>query len=167
MSEGLDARPVEFESRTGAERGGGPHDLVALLRTAVADTYVVLLKTQVAHWDASGPSFYGIHKLTEDQYGKLFEAVDDLAERIRALGGRPPETLRELAAEASAPDVSSAATTRSLLEALVGDHDHVAAGMRQSIDAADAAGDPVTADLLTARVAFHEKAAWMLRALTA
>lgn len=167
MSESLDSPPLEFTPNTGMSDGAGPDGMVRLLRTAVADTYVVLVKTQVAHWDATGPSFYGIHKLTEGQYEDLFDAVDALAERIRALGGRPAETLAKMAAESSVPDASAAASTRTLLEGLVADHDHVATVLRRAVDAADAVRDHVTADLLTTRIAFHEKAAWMLRAVAA
>lgn len=167
MSNGLETPPIEFEPDAGMAAGSDQAEMIRLLRTSVADTYVLLVKTQVAHWDASGANFYSVHKLTEKQYEELFEAVDDLAERIRALGGRPAETLRELAAESSMDDESPSATTRTLLEGLIASHDHVASGMRTGVDAADAVSDHVTADLLTQRISFHEKAAWMLRAVTA
>ncbi|MBU6373302.1 MAG: DNA starvation/stationary phase protection protein [Alphaproteobacteria bacterium] len=167
MAETLETAPLEFTPDSGLDQGAGADGMIRLLRTAVADSYVVLVKTQVTHWDASGAAFYSIHKLTETQYEDLFDAIDTLAERIRALGGRPAETLKQLAAESSVPDASPTASTRTLLEGLIADHDHVSSGMRRAVDAADAISDHVTADLLTGRIAFHEKAAWMLRAVAA
>ena len=66
------------------------------LKTFLADTYLLLAKTQACHWNARGPNFIGIHKLTEEQYNELFQAIDELAERVRALDADAPFSLAEM-----------------------------------------------------------------------
>ncbi len=132
---------------------------------ALADTYALYLKTQGFHWNVVGAHFYGLHKLTEAQYEELGDAVDVIAERIRALGFPAPASFRQFSALSQIPDSEGAKSGEAMIEELIADHETVSRSFRELIETADAAGDAATADLLTSRLHQHEKAVWMLRAL--
>ena len=128
----------------------------------LAGTYRLVLKSHIYHWNVTGPLFVALHDMTEAHYTDMFTAVDVLAERLRALG-KP--ALVSLATDGHEADASLAAD--GMIKDLLSDHEALAARMRALVGTAEAADDPVTADLATARADFHEKAAWMLRALAA
>lgn len=139
-------------------------ELAQGLSDILASTYQLLIKTHVYHWNVVGPLFHTIHTLTEEQYNELFEATDIIAERIRALGHHAP------AGKGKEQTVTLNASGRSALEMvedLISDHEEAVRKMREVGTAADEKGDLVTADMLTARLTFHEKALWMLRATIA
>jgi starvation-inducible DNA-binding protein len=136
------------------------------LEQALADTYRLIFKTHGVHWNVEGPLFYAVHNLTEEQYENLFEAADELAERIRALGQLAPASLSSIVANSVVQDEEAPRSAGEMCEDLAEDHARVAARLRGLIEAAGAQGDPVTEDLATERAAFHEKAAWMLRAIS-
>jgi starvation-inducible DNA-binding protein len=137
------------------------------LTEALADTVVLMLKSQVFHWNVVGPSFVGLHKLTEQHYQDLFAAADELAERIRALGSLVPFSSKIMARSASVGDELAIRSTETMIEELIADHEAVVRSMRETAEDADKAGDIVTHDLLVRRMDFHEKAIWMLRAIAA
>jgi starvation-inducible DNA-binding protein len=130
----------------------------------LADSYMLQLKTQYYHWNVSGVQFFSLHALFEGQYKALFDAVDEIAERIRALGFAAPGTLKSLAtlgglSEDKTLPSSAAAMTKNLLDA----NEALSRSARETIAMAEKAGDVVTVDLLVRRADAHEKAAWMLR----
>lgn len=133
------------------------------LRIFVAETYAMLLKTQACHWNMTGPGFIGLHKLTEEQYRSLFEAVDSLAERARALNVEAPHGLAEILEMSSIEDAPIALTTTEAIRLLVEDNMTMATRATALADTADDADDLVTHDMLVARVEAHQKAAWLLR----
>lgn len=133
----------------------------------VADTYLLLVKTQGYHWNVVGPLFISLHRLTEEQYQNLFEAVDDLAERIRALGFPAPSTITEMVALAEVGEDTGNPTAEEMVENLVRDHERVVRRLREATVAAEDLHDAVTAGMLTDRMQFHEQAVWMLRAVIA
>lgn len=137
------------------------------LAGSLADTVVLMLKTQVVHWNVVGPTFYGLHKLTEGQYQDLFAAADELAERIRALGFPAPLNSKKLASLAHLGEEKELRSTRAMIGQLASDNETVARDMREVAKHAEEVDDLVTHDMLTARMAYHEKAAWMLRSITA
>jgi starvation-inducible DNA-binding protein len=142
-----------------AEAGVG-----ASLNGFLSDTYVLLAKTQACHWNATGPNFFGLHKLTEAQYGELFASIDELAERVRALDVLAPSGLNamlHLAKLEEAPDgpVSTVDAARMLAE----DNATLAARASELAQEADDADDLATHDMLVKRIEVHEKAAWLLR----
>lgn len=161
MSEALKTVPKPDRIETGV---GRVSEIVKGLNTALADTYCLLFKSHAYHWNVEGPLFHSIHVLTEAQYQNLFAAADELAERIRALGQLAPSQLGEVMAMSAIKDKARLPSAQAMVEDLASDHEAVAKRMHSAIEAAEKAGDPVTADLLTGRCAFHEKAAWMLRA---
>ncbi len=132
---------------------------------AVADTYRLIFKTHAYHWNVEGPLFYSIHKLTEEQYEDMFAAVDELAERVRALGQLTPSTLESIEDLSIVADKDKLPSAIDMCEDLAQAHSKVAKRMHELIELADENGDPVTADMITARSQFHEGAAWMLRAI--
>jgi len=133
----------------------------------LADTYLLLVKTQGYHWNVVGPLFVSLHRLTEEQYQDLFEAVDDLAERIRALGHPAPSSITEMISLTQIDENSGKASAEEMVENLVGDHEAVVRRLREATIAAEELHDAVTAGMLTDRMQFHEQAVWMLRAVIA
>lgn len=133
----------------------------------LADTYLLLVKTQGYHWNVVGPLFVSLHRLTEEQYQNLFEAVDDLAERVRALGFPAPGSIAEMITLAEIGEDTGSSTAEQMVEHLVADHEAVARRLREATVAAEELHDVATAGMLTDRIQFHEQASWMLRAVVA
>ncbi|RVT91848.1 DNA starvation/stationary phase protection protein [Rhodovarius crocodyli] len=133
------------------------------LKGFVADTYALLAKTQACHWNAKGPNFIGLHKLTEAQYEELFHAVDELAERLRALDAPAPRGLAEMLELASLKDAPASLSTEAAAKLLAEDNSGLADKAKTIAEAADEAGDLATHDMLVARIDAHQKAAWLLR----
>lgn len=131
----------------------------------LADTYRLIFKTHAVHWNVEGPMFFAVHNLTESQYNDLFTAADEIAERIRALGHLAPSTLASIVSHSVVQDDETPSSAGEMCEDLAADHERVARRLHDLIATADDAGDPVTEDMATARAAFHQKAAWMLRAI--
>jgi starvation-inducible DNA-binding protein len=164
MADALKTIPAETRVKTGVR---APERVAKALCECVADTYRLIFKTHAYHWNVEGAAFYSIHKLTEEQYEEMFAAVDVMAERVRALGQLTPVTFQSLCDLSVIEDKDEAPSARAMVEDLVANHERVAHRLHAAIEIAEQARDVVTADLLTARSAFHEKAAWMLRAIVA
>ena len=133
------------------------------LTKVLADSYAVYLKTHGYHWNVRGPEFFSYHNLLELQYREIWEALDTIAERIRALGEFAPQGYATFANLTSIKDGDPETEAQAMLKELMRDHETVIATARAGIDVADEAGDEASVDLLTQRLAAHEKAAWMLR----
>ncbi|KUF10589.1 Dps family protein [Pseudoponticoccus marisrubri] len=135
------------------------------LSDALADTYRLTFKTHAYHWNVEGPLFYSIHKLTEEQYENMFAAADELAERIRALGELAPQSMADIVARSRVEDRAGPLSAADMIEDLASDHEKLAHRLHAIVDLVEGRKDPVTEDLATERSAFHEQAAWMLRAI--
>jgi starvation-inducible DNA-binding protein len=133
----------------------------------LADTATLYFKTHGYHWNVTGPLFPSLHSLFEDQYRELYGSIDVIAERIRALGHRAPGSYRELATLTSVPEAEGTPGATEMVEDLALGHEQVARTARELLPVADGANDQPTVDLLSSRVASHEKAAWMLRSMLA
>lgn len=142
-------------------------DMSEKLTAILADTYKLTIKSHIYHWNVVGPLFKPLHELTEAHYEALFEAADIVAERIRALGQLAPVDMGAASSFAPAKGDTSQDTATSMVRDLIRDHEKSVKLMREAATAADEAGDFVTADMLTDRLTFHEKALWMLRAIVA
>ncbi len=129
----------------------------------LASSYTLYLKTQNYHWNVTGPMFTTLHTLFETQYTELAQAVDEIAERIRALGARAPASYTEYAKLSRVEEDNASPSATSMIEALAADQATVAAAAREVIHAASEIDDDATADLGTRRIEVHEKNAWMLR----
>jgi len=136
------------------------------LSKLLADTYTLYLTTHNFHWNVTGPMFNTLHTMFMQQYTELWNAVDPIAERIRALGHPVPGSYAQFAALSSLPDVPAAPPKAlDMVRTLVAGHEGVARTARGVFPLADRADDQPTADLLTQRLDIHEKTAWMLRSL--
>lgn len=149
-----DAKPVDRNAGVIADA----------LSDALTDTYRLVLKTHACHWNVAGSMFYPLHQMTEAHYTDMFAAADVLAERIKALGKRasvkPVRMIDGL-------DTDADLTVHEMIRGLLADHEALSQRFYALVEAAEISGDPVTADLATERAAFHDKAAWMLRATAA
>lgn len=137
------------------------------LKALLADTYVLYMKTHVFHWNVVGPHFPTLHTMFEAQYRELWAALDEIAERIRALGAFAPasgKALGELAAVSSAEAAPPPAM--DMVRTLLKDHETLIRRARAALETAAGAGDAASEDLITVRLRTHEKTAWMLRAIT-
>lgn len=163
-----DSSPKSKATSSGTRIGLGSDELTGVIRClnrALSNVSILTAKTKKSHWDVVGPQFMTLHKLWDDQYETLARYQDELAERVRTLGGFPVGTLAGFLREATLTeqpgDVPSATEAVSNLLA---DHEHVVRDLRDSIDACDERfNDKGTADLLTGLMEGHEKMAWMLR----
>ena len=135
------------------------------LSRLLADTYVLYLKTHNFHWNVEGPMFNTLHLMFMTQYTELWNALDLIAERIRALGYPAPATNTELAKLTSVEEVPGVPDALEMVRILVKGHEAVARTARGIFPSAEKASDESTADLLTQRLQVHEKTAWMLRSL--
>lgn len=144
---------------TKAERS----DVVQELSKVLADSFALYLKTHGYHWNVRGPEFFSYHTLLEEQYREVWAALDDIAERIRALGEFAPQAHSAFANLTSIKDGDPENDAPTMLKELMKDHETVIATCRAALTVADDEGDDVSVDLLTQRLAAHEKSAWMLR----
>jgi starvation-inducible DNA-binding protein len=136
------------------------------LARLLADTYTLYLTTHNFHWNVSGPMFNSLHAMFMAQYTELWNAVDPIAERIRSLGEPAPGSYAQFARLSSLADApETPPKAEAMIRILAEGHEATARSARSLFPIADEAGDQATADLATQRVAVHEKAAWMLRAL--
>jgi starvation-inducible DNA-binding protein len=135
------------------------------LSKLLADTYTLYLKTQNFHWNVTGPMFQMLHTMFEAQYIELAEAVDLIAERIRALGFLAPATYSEFSELSSIKEQRGKIPAEQMIEALVLGQEAIDKTARQLVSIVEKSNDQVTLDLLTQRMQYHEKTAWMLRSL--
>ena len=133
------------------------------LKRVLADSYALYLKTQNYHWNVTGPSFKPLHLLFEEQYNDLALAVDDVAERIRALGEKAPGTWKAYEAITSIKDGNEDADATTMVKELAQDQQAILQTLKQALDTAQTADDEVSIGLLVDRMSVHEKAAWMLK----
>ncbi len=159
----LDRKVGSFNLNSGIRKQEISH-IVQGLTIALASNYTLSLKTQGCHWNVVGPHFYALHKLFEEQYEDLSIANDDLAERIRTLGSMVPARHADFGKLTRLKEADYTKPIRALLQELLGDHENMAAFYKELLVLADHAHDHATADMITQRMAFHEKTAWMLRA---
>jgi starvation-inducible DNA-binding protein len=135
------------------------------LSRLLADTYTLYLTTHNFHWNVKGPMFNSLHAMFMAQYTELWNAVDPIAERIRALGFAAPGTYRQFAQLTSIAEPEGVPAAEEMVSILVRGHEAVARTARGVFPLADKADDQPTADLLTQRLDIHEKTAWMLRSV--
>ena len=139
--------------------------VIDLLNRDLSDAYLLLIKTKKYHWDVVGPQFRSLHTLWEEHYTALTENIDQLAERVRTLGGYPIGTAEGFLKNASIKeDPGTLPNAFGMVENLVGDHELVIRNLRDHIDqCGEQFHDQGTADFLTGLMEQHEQMAWMLR----
>jgi starvation-inducible DNA-binding protein len=136
------------------------------LSRLLADTYTLYLTTHNFHWNVTGPMFNTLHAMFMTQYTELWNAVDPIAERIRALGHAAPGSYGQFGKLATVPDApATPPKALEMVRILVQGNEAVARTARELFPLVDKANDQPTTDLLTQRLDVHEKTAWMLRSL--
>lgn len=135
------------------------------LSKLLADSYTLYLKTHNYHWNVSGPMFNTLHLMFEQQYTELATAVDEIAERIRALGVPAPGSYKAYARLTEIHEDESVPQADEMIRQLVKGQETVVRTARSVFPAVEAARDEPTADLLTQRMQIHERNAWMLRSM--
>ena len=141
--------------------------IAAGLSRVLADSYSIYLKTQNYHWNVKGPLFHTLHAMFEEQYTELATAIDEIAERIRALGELSPGSFSDFAALSQVQEERGTPNAETMVENLISDQATIVQTCKAVFPAVQQAGDEPTADLLIRRMQIHEKNAWMLRSLIA
>ena len=135
------------------------------LARLLADSYTLYLKTHNFHWNVTGPMFSTLHALFEEHYTELATAVDEIAERIRALGVAAPGSYKQFSQLSTIEEETGVPTAEEMIAQLVQGQEAVVRTARSIFPVVETAHDEPSADLLTQRMQIHEKNAWMLRSL--
>jgi len=141
----------------------GNAKVIDALSTLLADSYTLYLKTHNYHWNVTGPMFTTLHTLFETEYTDLALAVDEIAERIRALEARAPGSYSEFTRLAAVKEATGTPSATQMIEDLVADQATLVASAQRVVETAETAGDQASGDLGVRRIEVHEKNAWMLR----
>ena len=166
-------RGVSSDSRAGingvskkidmkAKKKKTTNPLIDALRLALAESYAVLAQTHLCHWNVRGPGFFALHTAFEEQYTELFTAVDEIAERIRALGQLAPGGLGSLAKIAGVEEIKENATAEEMVAHLRDINKALVKDLAKARDLAGEAEDSETEDMMIARIQIHQKTIWML-----
>ena len=138
-------------------------DISEGLKDLLAESYTLYLQTHFFHWNVTGPFFRDLHLMFEEEYTELAVAVDDIAERIRALGDFAPGTYKAFASRSSIKETEEVPSAHNMLKILVQGHEQIVLTSRKVLKLAQDAMDESTASLVSDRMRLHEKTAWMLR----
>lgn len=133
------------------------------LNLLLADSYALMANTHYAHWNVEGSDFFSLHQAFQAQYEGLFEAIDEIAERVRALDAYTIGGLRSFATESGIEEFSTPVAAKDYVAGLVVAHEKAIADAVALRDAAGAANDLETQDLAIGRIQWHQKTAWMLK----
>ena len=136
--------------------------VVKTLEEALATSYALVVKTQNYHWNVSGPNFKSVHELFGAQYEELFAALDEIAERIRALGVKVEASFEYFSKLNKAKKGNENLDNKEMLQDLALDHQALIEILKNGIEIAQKNGDEATADMFIGRVMVHEKALWMI-----
>lgn len=139
--------------------------IVEGLSKLLADSYTLYLMTHNFHWNVTGPQFNSLHNMFMTQYTEQWDALDIIAERIRALGFPAPGTYKQFVKLTAIKEVEGVPKAEEMVSLLVNAHETVARTARSLFPIVDEVNDQPTADLITQRLEVHEKTAWMLRSL--
>ena len=138
-------------------------DVAQELTKVLADSFAVYLKTHGYHWNVRGPEFFSFHNLLEQQYRDIWTALDDIAERIRALGVLAPQSFSGFGNLTSIKDGDPTLSAQAMIKDLIKGNETTVATLKKAAEVADEAGDISTNDLCTQRITAHEKHLWMLK----
>ncbi|GFN32704.1 Dps family protein [Paenibacillus xylaniclasticus] len=150
------------ETIEAVKTGGG--EIVASLNGQLADWSVLYVKLHDYHWHVKGPNFYTLHAKFEELYTEAAAFVDEVAERILALGGKPASTMKRYLEMTSVAEAAGNEDATAMVRSLVIDFTGIVERLKQAAELADAKGDGPTADMLITRREQVQKHLWMLRA---
>lgn len=138
--------------------------VVETLSVLLADSYGLYLKTQNYHWNVTGPMFQSLHVLFQQQYEELALIVDEIAERIRALGAKAPGSYSAFAKLSTITEETGNPSAKEMIENLANDQNKIVESAKRLLDAASAVDDEASTDIAVGRISLHEKNRWMLLA---
>jgi len=143
-------------------KGSENKEIVDGLTQVLADTFILYFKTHSFHWNVVGPRFRELHELFEEQYTEMWEATDELAERIRVLQAHAPNSFKNLQDKAKLTEVGQTPDANEMTKMLANDNRQIVDNIYPILRKAEEAGDEVTVDMLIGRIQIHEENAWML-----
>ncbi|MCD6047662.1 MAG: Ferritin Dps family protein [Gammaproteobacteria bacterium] len=138
-------------------------DVTQGLSVLLADTFALYLKTHKYHWNVEGKNFFELHTFFEKLYNEAWEAVDEIAERIRSLGGYAPGSFQEFSQLSTIKDGATQVQAEDMIKDLLAGHEVVIGSAKKVLADAEKVDDAATADFVTARIEAHQKNAWMLK----
>ena len=138
-------------------------NLANSLNLVLADSYALMSLTHLAHWNVEGGGFFALHTAFQTQYEELFTAVDEIAERVRALGAYAIGGLGTLAAAAGMKEFAAPLKQEAYVSALLEANEKLVRDLVSARDLAGEADDPETQDLMIERITLHQKTIWMLK----
>jgi starvation-inducible DNA-binding protein len=136
----------------------------AALNKQVANWSLLYTKFHNYHWNVTGSTFFDLHQKFEQLYDEANHFVDELAERLLAIGGKPVATFPDILANASLQEAKGNESATDMIKQLVQDFAQLSGELRDSVQVADDAGDAPTADLFTDMLTKVEKHHWMFSA---
>lgn len=139
--------------------------IAEILQDLLASSYALYLKTQNFHWNVTGPSFPSYHVMFQNQYEELAETIDEIAERIRALGYFPEGSFESFSKRSLIEDEKKVISPTKMIQILLQDHECLIRFLRESLPTVEKFLDGATADFINKRLSAHEKIAWMLRSI--
>lgn len=142
----------------------GENELHSILNIQVANWSLLGVKLHHYHWYVKGPQFYVLHEKFEELYNAAADYVDELAERLLAIGGKPAASMTQYLQLTTLQEANGENSAEEMVSQLIADYETIAAELKQGIAAADAVGDDATADLFTGMMTDIQKHAWMLNA---
>lgn len=137
--------------------------VVKAINLLLADSYALMANTHYAHWNVEGPGFFALHQAFEGQYEHLFKAIDDIAERVRALDAYAIGGLRNFANEAGIEEFKTPVSAKDYVAGLIVAHEKTLGDAVALRDVAGTAGDQETQDMAIDRIQWHQKTLWMLK----
>lgn len=164
MSTVLQSETNVTDLKTGVD-SDARKEIAEALSKSLADTFSLYIKTLGVHWNAVGPAFFSLHKMTEEQYEDMEDAIDAIAERIRAIGHPAPAGFGDFKSMSIVDSEKTLTVADDMINALANDNEAIAKRLREFVELAEQHDDVFTADMLTARIGQHEENVWMLRAL--
>ncbi len=140
-----------------------PAALTKTLNQVLADSYALMALTHQAHWNVEGPGFFALHTAFQTQYEELFTAIDEVAERIRALGDYAIGGVGTFAEVAKIRELSSPQSQEDYVKAVLAGNEKVVTDAVKARDLAEEVNDLETQDLMIGRITLHQKTIWMLK----
>lgn len=140
-------------------------EVVTALQQVLADTYALYFKTHSYHWNVEGIHFHALHALFEEQYTEMWQAIDEIAERIRALDAYAPANYDEMVANTRVVKDVGVPNAQDMIQNLIAAHGVVIESAKEALAVAQESEDEVSSDTCLARMNIHEKTLWMLKSL--
>jgi starvation-inducible DNA-binding protein len=148
---------------TNGESNSSSKKLTDSLNQVLADSYALMSLTHLAHWNVEGPNFFSLHTAFQTQYEELFTAVDEIAERVRALGAYAIGGLGKFAQVAGMKEFAAPLSQEDFVKQLITANQKLIDDAVKARDLAGELADSESEDLMIGRITLHQKTVWMLK----